>query len=102
MQTFFRNAAAAGFVGLALFSTAAARAPASVSAAVPLFEDPVVARGKGVEIKRSQVDDAFTAYRANLAARNQNLPEEQRRFREAQLLDRLITTQLLVNRATDA
>ncbi len=69
-------------------------------AAAPLFDDPVVARGKGVEIKRSQVDEAFTAFKANLAARGTALPEEQRVIREAQLLDKLIITQLLVNRAT--
>ncbi len=71
-------------------------------AAASLFDDPVIARGQGVEIKRSQLDDAFIAFKANLVARNQTLPEEQRLFRQAQLLDRLITTKLLVNRATDA
>src|SRR5438552_5656904 len=69
-------------------------------AAASLFDDPVIARGQGVEIKRSQLDDAFIAFKANLVARNQTLPEEQRLFRQAQLLDRLITTKLLVNRAT--
>src|SRR2546425_2956840 len=71
-------------------------------AAASLFDDPVIARGQGVEIKRSQLDDAFIAFKANLVARNQTLPEEQRLLRQAQLLDRLITTRLLVNRATDA
>jgi len=67
-----------------------------------LFADPVLVRGKGIEIKQSQLDDAFVAFRANLAARGQNVPENQRLEREAQLLDRLIVTQLLVNRAVDA
>jgi parvulin-like peptidyl-prolyl isomerase len=71
----------------------------TLRAAAPLFDDPVVARGKGIEIKRGQVDDAFTAFKANLAARGTALPEEQRAIREAQLLDKLIVTQLLVNRA---
>src|SRR2546428_4805840 len=72
----------------------------SVASAVPLFEDPVVARGKGLEIKRSQLDDAFISYKANLAARGQSLAEDQRLDREGQLLDRLIVTQILGNRAT--
>jgi peptidyl-prolyl cis-trans isomerase C len=85
----------------------AAEPPASGSAAAAnpiaeLFGDPVVAKGKGVEIKRSKLDQAFTAYRANLAARGQAMPESQRTASEAKLLDRLIVTQLVIDRATDA
>jgi parvulin-like peptidyl-prolyl isomerase len=85
---------------------AAAEAPAAgepkpvVKSAV-LFDDPVVVRGKGFEVKRSQLDEAFMAYAANLAARGQSLAEEHRPLREAQLLDRLVITRLLVIRATD-
>jgi peptidyl-prolyl cis-trans isomerase C len=61
---------------------------------------PVLAKGKGVEIRRSQLDDAFVAFRANLAARGQTIPEAKREAAEAQLLDRMIITQLLVNKAT--
>ena len=63
---------------------------------------PVLAKGQGVEIRRSQLDDAFVAYRANLAARGQTLAENKREGAEAQLLDRMIVTQLLVNNATSA
>ena len=63
---------------------------------------PVLAKGKGLEIRRSQLDDAFIAFRANLAARGQNIPETKREAAEAQLLDRMIITQLLVNKATAA
>src|SRR6185436_18419737 len=55
-----------------------------------LFGDPAIARGQGVEIKRSQLEDAFTAWKANLAARGQTIGEEQRTLREFQLLDKLI------------
>jgi len=65
-----------------------------------LFGDPVIARGQGVEIKRSQLEDAFTAWKANLAARGQSISEDQRTFREYQLLDKLIVTQLMNKRAT--
>ena len=68
----------------------------------PLFDDPVIAKGKGVEVKRSLLEDAFTGYKANLAARGQTLPEERRTATEAQLLDRMIITQLLAGRATVA
>jgi parvulin-like peptidyl-prolyl isomerase len=87
-------------ISLAIFAahlTAAAEKPGAPS----LFDDPVIARGKGVEIRRSQLEDAFISYKANLAARDQTLPESQRAFREAQMLERLITTQLMINRATD-
>src|ERR1043165_9094717 len=81
-----------------LRTAAADAAPASVGS---LFDDPVLVRGKGLEVKRSQREDAFTAYAANLAARGETMPPDERSFREAQLLDRLIITRLLVGRAVD-
>ncbi|HRZ99176.1 MAG TPA: hypothetical protein P5055_00435, partial [Candidatus Paceibacterota bacterium] len=67
-----------------------------------LFADKIVARGAGVEVKQSQVDDAFTAYKASLAARRQTVPESQRSSVLSNLVDRLIVEQLLTNQATDA
>jgi parvulin-like peptidyl-prolyl isomerase len=67
-----------------------------------LFGDEVLARGKGVEVKRSHLEEAFVAYRANLASRNQPMPEGQRATQEVQLLQRLIVTQILTNRITKA
>jgi peptidyl-prolyl cis-trans isomerase C len=72
------------------------------AASAPLFEDTLLAKGNGVEVRRSQLDDAFIAYKANLAVRGQNIPEERRLQAEAQLLDRLIVAQLLVSKATAA
>ena len=66
-----------------------------------LFEDATLAKGKGVLVKRSQLDEAFIAYKANLTGRGQQVPESERTLREAQLLDRLIVTQLLTNRVND-
>lgn len=77
--------------------TNAARRPSFAE----LFGDDVIARGKGIEVRRSQLEAAFLAYRSNLAARGQPVPDDQRTTREAQLLDRLIVTQLLTKRATD-
>ena len=70
-------------------------------AADSLFEDRVIARGKGVEVRQAHLEEAFIHHKANLASRGKTLPEGQRTLREAQLLDRLIVTQLLINRATD-
>ena len=67
-----------------------------------LFGDEVVARGKGVEVKRSHLEEALTTVRATLASRGQTIPEDRRSAQEAQMLDRLIVTQILTNRATAA
>src|SRR2546423_4528392 len=66
-----------------------------------LFADDVLCKGKGVEIKRSQLDDAFLQFKANLNARGQILPEEKREQVESQLLDRLVITKLLLLQATE-
>ena len=67
-----------------------------------LFGDMVVAKGKGILIKQSQLDDAFVSYKANLAARGEKFSEDQRQLKEALLLDRIIISELLVNQATEA
>lgn len=83
-----------------LLSLIAGTAAARAATPDDLFAGPVIARGKGIEIRRSQLDDAFVAYRANLAARGQGLPEGRRLPAEALLLDRMIVTELLVQKAT--
>jgi peptidyl-prolyl cis-trans isomerase C len=67
-----------------------------------LFGDPVVAKGKGVEVKRSQLDTTMISIRAAAAARRQTLSPEQGQLLERQVLQHLIATQLLVDQATDA
>jgi len=66
-----------------------------------IFPDDTLCKGKGVEIKRSQVDEAFVQFKANLIARGQVLSESKRDLAESQLLDRLVITKLLVNRANE-
>ncbi len=83
---------------------AAPEAPKRSKAAVSvekLFPDTVVAKGKGVEIKQSQIDDAFVDYKANLAANGQTVPEEKRATVEADIVERLIFARLLMLRATE-
>lgn len=67
-----------------------------------LFGDDVVARGKGVEIKRSQVEKAFTEFKASLAAQGQSIPEAKRAEVERQVLERLVHVKLLSAKAIDA
>ena len=84
--------------------------PAQTNAAAPakpadkmsqLFGDAVVAKGKGVEVKRSQLDDAVVNVKASLAARGQSLPAERMVLLEQGVLDRLIQMQLLLAKASE-
>jgi len=60
-----------------------------------LFGDPIVAKGKGFEIKRSDLDSVVTGAKANAAAANQQLPAD---F-EVSVLNQLVTIQLLLQTA---
>jgi peptidyl-prolyl cis-trans isomerase C len=64
------------------------------------FPDPVIATGKGFEVKRSQLDDAFLSYSASVAANGGSIPEDQRSELRSKLLDHLIITQILTQKAT--
>ena len=63
-----------------------------------LFGDPVIAKGKGFELKRSDLDGVVTGAKANAAAANQTLPAD---F-EVSVLNQLITIQLLLQTANAA
>ena len=63
-----------------------------------LFGDPVIAKGRGFEIKRSDLDTVVTGAKANAAAQGQMLPPG---F-DISILNQLITIQLLVQKATPA
>jgi peptidyl-prolyl cis-trans isomerase C len=67
-----------------------------------LFPDAVVAKGKGFEIKRTKLDEALISFKANLAARGQNVPPEQMAMFEQQMLDQLIRLQLILAHSNDA
>src|SRR6478609_11022286 len=86
---------------------AAAPAPASAPAKPApkmsdLFPDGIIAKGKGVEVKRSQLDDAMVSIKSSFAARGQDLPPDEMSRLEQQILDRLIQIQILLLRATDS
>ncbi len=64
-----------------------------------LFGDPVVAKGKGLEIKyQSQLDAELSRTKSALAARGGNVPAGL----EPQVLDGMIGLKLLLSKATDA
>jgi len=82
-------------------ATGSLAAEAAKPAGGSLFADPVVARAKGFEIKRSQLDEAVIRVKSSAAARNQTIPPEHANLLERQLLDRLVSIQLLLAKATD-
>ncbi len=67
----------------------------------PLFPDPVVAKGNGFEIKRSQVDEMYLAFKGHRAAMGQLIPDSLRPQIESDIIDKLIATQLFLLKATD-
>ena len=86
----------------AIAATADSPAPAKSSPKITdLFPDVVVAKGKGVEVKRSQLDDAMISIKSSIAARGQDLPPDEMNRLEQQILDRLIKIQILLLKATD-
>ncbi len=72
----------------------------SAKSEVDLFGDDVLAEGRGVIVRRSQLEEAFVLFKANLVSRGQRFPDEKREGVEAQLLDKLIVSQILMAQAT--
>ena len=95
-------------LGAALLAAAAgaqtnASAPAKATDKLAaLFGDSVVAKGKGVEIKRSQLDTIIIGAKAQIAASGQVVPPERMALLERQVLEGLINDQLVLSKATDA
>ena len=89
-------------------SAHAATAPATTTNVPPvntmtaLFGDPAIARGKGFEIKQSELDEVVTGIKSAAAAHNETIPAEQMNGIKAQMLNRLIQIQILLQQATDA
>ena len=64
-----------------------------------LFEDKVVAKGKGIVIKESDVDKAFIAHKAAAAAMGQPVGLLDSKLKE-QILEKMIATRMVIARAT--
>jgi peptidyl-prolyl cis-trans isomerase C len=78
------------------------KTPSATRTLTELFGDPVIAKGDGFEIKRSQLDAAVISFKAAAAARGNLVSSDQMRQLEPQLLQNLIQIQLLLTKATDA
>jgi parvulin-like peptidyl-prolyl isomerase len=97
-------------LALALFALPRAQAVSdnSTTNATPddamakLFGDPVVAKGKGLEVRQSQLDKVMVGVKATAAMRGQQFSPEQAKLVESEMLTRLIQVQLLLQQATDA
>jgi peptidyl-prolyl cis-trans isomerase C len=95
------------FTGAMLFRSAPAatqsptESPKPVIKAADLFPDEVVAKGKDLEIKRSEVDDAMGSIKSSAAAQGQAIPAERLSALQQQVLDRLIQIHLLLTKATE-
>lgn len=94
-------------LGLALSVAAALAAETNAPSTKPadklaeLFGDPVLAKGEGVNVKRSELDAAVMGIKASGMARGQQFTPEQNLLLERQVLDRLVQIQLLLRKATD-
>ncbi len=67
-----------------------------------LFGDPVVAKGKGFEIKQSELDEVVLGIKSAAAAHGETISPEQMTAIQAQMLNRLIQIQILLQKSTDA
>ena len=77
---------------------------AAVGAAVTadgLFTNTIVAKGKGVSVSRSELDEELIRIKSLMAAQGRALPEDAAAV-ERQVLDDLISRQLLLSKSTEA
>src|SRR5882757_5945643 len=65
-----------------------------------LFGDPAIAKGKGFEIKQSELDEVVVGIKSAAAAHSENIPPAQMATIKAQMLNRLIQIQLLLQKST--
>jgi parvulin-like peptidyl-prolyl isomerase len=86
----------AGFAG-----QVAAAGAESVPREYQLFDNPVVARGRGFELRQSDLDQAVVGLNATLATQGQRVPEGRRAEVEERVLDRMILTRILQEKATN-
>ena len=75
-------------------------AAAQDPSAAGLFPDPVVATGKGLEIRRSEVQEAFIAEESLMAGQQRAIPESQRPQMESDILLHLVIDKILTQKAT--
>src|SRR5688500_7664831 len=64
-----------------------------------LFENKIVAKGKGFVIKESDLEEAFIGHKAAAAAMGQPMPGSLDRRLEVQILEKMIATTLMIAKA---
>jgi len=74
----------------------------STDAMTALFGVPVIAKGTGVSIKQSDLDQVISGIKSAAAERGEDVSAEQMTQLKAQMLERLIDIQLLLQKANDA
>src|SRR5262245_2355456 len=74
----------------------------AVFMARPACANDILAKGKGVQVTQSQLDEAFITFRASMAAQGVPVQEQRRAAIERQLIEKLVLTQILLSRATEA
>jgi parvulin-like peptidyl-prolyl isomerase len=98
----FKSLLAGAILTGCLASTGAKGQPASGAQIdlSSLFKDNVVAKGKGFEISQSELDKAVITTKANRVSQGNPIPPALNDEVEAQILDKLITTKILLLKAT--
>lgn len=81
---------------------AAAAGKADITTNAGLFGDRVLARGKGFEVKKSEVDMAVLEYKANMAASGQMPPVGQSDRLREMIRDRIVALNVVLGLATAA
>jgi hypothetical protein len=93
------------------WSVGAAQAPAATNApvaakpalkATDLFPDAVVVKGKGIEIKRSQLDQEVSRFKAEQAAQGRPVQSEDSTAADRFVLEQMLRVKMLAAKATDA
>lgn len=90
----------AGVVWQGQAQTATNAGTKPVDKVTALFGDAVVAKGKGVEVKRGQLDEEVIRIKSQMAAAGQPIPAAQIKMVEQNILDQMIAVQLLKSKAT--
>lgn len=67
-----------------------------------LFPDPVIVKGKGIEIHQSRLDEAIASVKAGAVSRGEEISPAQMPLLEKQVFDNLLMNQLLTAKATEA
>jgi peptidyl-prolyl cis-trans isomerase C len=76
--------------------------PAPAAQPSPSSADPLVAKGKGVSVRRSQLDKEVGVAKSQLKAKGRAFSPDQMLQAERQVLEQLINVQLLLAKATPA